>query len=320
MTASHSQPFSPGVRLVLAVLTVWAPVAVLVVTRQAWWDRLPDALPTHWSGLSMVPDGFAATSAVWGWTFTVAVLAGIAAVVGACLHRRAPTETAYWLAFAGGAGGISTAVWLVSASATLDVGDPTAAQLGWRLVWVLLGLGWAVVTYAVAGRVQPEPAAPGAVDPVRLRAGERAVWTAALQSWFLQVVLAVAAVAVIVAAFAIEPWVWPLAAGTLLLAALFWRLQVTVDQRGLRVTAGGLFGLPLKRIRLEEITAAGAEHIDPVRWAGWGYRVLPGSTAIITRSGPGLVLDLRSGRRFAVTVPDPATPAALLTALRHHVG
>ena len=33
--------------------------------------------------------------------------------------------------------------------------------------------------------------------------------------------------------------------------------------------------------------------------------------------GPGLVLDLTDGRRFAVTVADPRTPAALLNALRH---
>src|SRR5699024_12712999 len=111
MTASHSQPFSPGVRLILAVLTVWAPVAVLVVTRQAWWDRLPDTLPTHWSGLSMVPDGFAATSAVWGWTFTVAVLAGSAAVVGAWLDRRAPAGTASCLAVRGGHGGLAAPAW-----------------------------------------------------------------------------------------------------------------------------------------------------------------------------------------------------------------
>lgn len=39
-------------------------------------------------------------------------------------------------------------------------------------------------------------------------------------------------------------------------------------------------------------------------------------TVALLRPGPGLVLDLRDGRRFAVTVADPQTPAALLTALR----
>ena len=61
---------------------------------------------------------------------------------------------------------------------------------------------------------------------------------------------------------------------------------------------------------------ATAEPIHPAAWGGWGYHVLPGRSALVLRAGPGLVLTLRDGRRFAVTVDDPQTPAAPLTALR----
>jgi hypothetical protein len=43
---------------------------------------------------------------------------------------------------------------------------------------------------------------------------------------------------------------------------------------------------------------------------------MPGRSALVLRSGPAVVLTLSDGRRFAVTVDDPQTPAALLDAFR----
>ena len=43
--------------------------------------------------------------------------------------------------------------------------------------------------------------------------------------------------------------------------------------------------------------------------------MLPGRSALVLRGGPGMVVDLVDGRRFAVTLDDPAEPVAILNAL-----
>jgi hypothetical protein len=88
-----------------------------------------------------------------------------------------------------------------------------------------------------------------------------------------------------------------------------------VDRRGLRLTSA-VAGVPLKRIPLTDIISAAAEQIDPADWGGWGYRVAPGRSALVLRAGPGLVLRLRDGRRFAITVDRPQNPATLVAALQ----
>ena len=80
----------------------------------------------------------------------------------------------------------------------------------------------------------------------------------------------------------------------------------------LGVSSPSLFGEP----RLVRIAGVEVAEIDPLEWGGWGYRVTPGRSALVLRRGPGLVIHQSDGRRFAVTLDDPRTPAALLTALQ----
>ena len=56
-------------------------------------------------------------------------------------------------------------------------------------------------------------------------------------------------------------------------------------------------------------------NIVPMEWGGWGYRVLPGRSAIVVAGGPGIVVQRTNGTLFAVTLPEPELPAALLTTL-----
>ena len=90
------------------------------------------------------------------------------------------------------------------------------------------------------------------------------------------------------------------------------QVTVRVDETGLRLGFG-----PGVRVRvpLADIRQASAEEIRPLAWGGWGYRVLPGKRALVLRGGPGLVLDLRNGNRFAVTLDEPETSAALVNGL-----
>ncbi|WKK72296.1 hypothetical protein Q0F99_04705 [Rathayibacter oskolensis] len=95
----------------------------------------------------------------------------------------------------------------------------------------------------------------------------------------------------------------------------FARLRVTADRRGLRVVSRVL-GIPLRRIPLADIASASTAQLRPSEWGGWGYRIMPGRSALILGAGPGLVITTANQREFAISLRDPETPAALLEALR----
>lgn len=80
----------------------------------------------------------------------------------------------------------------------------------------------------------------------------------------------------------------------------------------------GPTGLLRTTVPLRDIVRAEAIDVSPMEWGGWGYRGsqwLLGRAAIVMRAGPGLRLDLRSGRVLAVTVDDAGTAAGLLNDL-----
>lgn len=96
----------------------------------------------------------------------------------------------------------------------------------------------------------------------------------------------------------------------------FTRIRVSVDGRGLLVTLPLLFGMRVKSIPLSRVETVSADHdLRPAQWGGWGYRVMPGRSAIVLRRGPALVIGTTADKYFAVTLDDPETPAVLLATL-----
>lgn len=108
-------------------------------------------------------------------------------------------------------------------------------------------------------------------------------------------------------------WLLGVSAVLLLVAALC-VFRVTVDERGLRITSG-LLGIPLKCIAPAKIAAIEVTTLEPMQWGGWGYRIMPGRSAIILRRGPGLVITQHDERQFAITLDEPEEPASTLLAL-----
>ncbi|MFJ8715844.1 hypothetical protein ACIRD9_22075 [Streptomyces violaceus] len=94
------------------------------------------------------------------------------------------------------------------------------------------------------------------------------------------------------AAVALLPFTGPLAVSALLVGGVlclgFARLYVTVGRQGLTVTPGRL---PWPRIRVphREIDALGD-------FGGWGYRIRPGASGVILRSGSTLFVRRAGGR------------------------
>ncbi len=79
----------------------------------------------------------------------------------------------------------------------------------------------------------------------------------------------------------------------------------------------GPTGWPQRRIPMDQIEAAEAIMVDPLKWGGWGYRWMPWAkaSAAVIRKGPGIELQLKDGRRFAVTVNDSVAGAQTISAL-----
>lgn len=304
-------------RLVTAVAAVWVPAGVLLVTGMPWGVTEHTVTLMFGDFVERPPGWYVTAGQLWWTLFAIAEVAGVTAVAVALVHHRAPATCRTLLGVAGGAGGFCAAVgWVYAVGLSLVAGVPALSiTLDERLLWALPGLAWAIVPYLLVGRVRVK--APGTADPVDgvdLAPGERAAWTTTLRSWSLIAASLVALGVVALAAVTSDPWTWLASTAVLAALAVFAEVRVTVDRRGLRLVAGWL-RLPFKRIPLADITSASATAVDPKKWGGWGYRVMPGRSALVLRKGPGLVLTLTDGRAFAVTVNDPETPAALLSTL-----
>jgi hypothetical protein len=88
-------------------------------------------------------------------------------------------------------------------------------------------------------------------------------------------------------------------------------VRVVANDDGLEVGFGP-WGIPARRISSDEITAVRVEPSEVLRFGGYGYRIKGRDTRVIVRSGPTLVVDLRHGGSFGVTVPDAAAFASVL--------
>lgn len=298
-------------RLTVGTALTAVPLAAIGITWSLWSADLPERVGTHW-GFTGPADSYTATDTV---ILVLTWITAIALIVAFALAGAAPTRPttrsllAWCAAVAGGAAGI----WVATATATLAA--PGAPVLSWRIVYIVLGMCWGSVVFAVTGRTGTYPAGTGTA-PLELGPQERAAYRTTLTSPPLLAVSAVGAVLIAICALTLNAGLWPLLTAPAVIVVLLGRIRVTADARGLSVSTGLVaLPFPVLRVPLAQIATARAETIHPAAWGGWGLRMMPGRSGIILRGGPGLVLDLHDGRQFAVTLDDPEVAAGLLTAL-----
>lgn len=303
-------------RSLAATALTWVPVAALAWSARVWSDRLPDPLPSHWSDLS-TPDGFTSYAATWQVWLAVGVVGAGLGLAGAVLSWAAPMYQRVTTGLGAALGFGALGIWLATAHAAWDRADAHGSPLGWGVALPIVG---GVLAALVAlGLVGPRPRTvhtlrTGPSSRLALAPGERAVWAhRTFVVWPLAIGAVLAAVAVVLAITTDALTAALLGAAAVLAAVLAW-VQVTVDERGLRLGLGP-WAWTVKKVPLAAIAGATAESVEALDWGGWGYRVMPDRSALVLRSGPAIVLDLADGRRFAVTVDDPQTPVALLQAL-----
>lgn len=309
------------VRTTLAALPFLLAFLVDLILFLALKDRLPTRLAGHFD-LSGNVNGYVDR------TTYVLVTAPVLPVLGAAwllmavrgrIHGRA-----HRLLIGGG--------WAVAAffsyvlGATLIVnldaseGGPAARFPMWHLAVAFGAAALAGSIGLLLARLVPAPQDPDAGrDPAERRRipladGEVAGWARTTGAWWTPVGALVLAATGTGVGYAVN---WFIGAALLVLAVLvlvFSRAHVTVDRRGL--TVSGLLPWPRVQVPLERIEAADSRPVDAVaEFGGWGYRIRPGRTGFIVRSGEAIVARQRGGREFAVTVEDSATGAALLNTL-----
>jgi hypothetical protein len=314
-TAPHST-----IRTVAAITSMFVPLAAVIGSFLLWKDELPSELASHWSGTGPA-DG---VMTVQQFLTLALVATGAAAVAGLVLGAWPgirDTARRYGFLLAGFVAGAGAQSWLVSAFLTMRAGDPYEVVQG---AWSVLGfvaIGYGLIPFFLAPKPQ---LLPHDVDErIDLGSSESGAWsrtvTARLFLWTAAALLA-AAVAIYVTAAAsgtLAGAMFGLVVLAVIVVALasMSRYRVTADWRGLRVVSS-LSGIPLKRIRLEDIRAVEAAELVPKEWGGWGYRITPGRSAMILRKGPGLIVTTTNAKQFAVTVDGPELPTALLATLR----
>ncbi|WP_367129746.1 MULTISPECIES: PH domain-containing protein [Streptomyces] len=139
------------------------------------------------------------------------------------------------------------------------------------------------------------------------------VWSRTVVAGWMVALGAVSAVGFVVAGVLVAGqlalFLWLLVASAAL--AITGAVRVTVTDRGVTVHS---VVLPLVRRRIphSRIREASAKQSRPQELGGWGYRWLPGQTAVSLRAGDTLWLELASGKFFVVTVDDAAEAAALV--------
>ncbi|WP_062521311.1 DUF1648 domain-containing protein [Demequina silvatica] len=308
---------------------VVAPVVVCVaavVIELAVMGDVPDPVATHWGGDG--PDGFSSTAFVPVMTALVGgVLPLVLGMSGLRSLRRGERGFVLRLMPAIALGLAVLMGVLMAGTLLIQRGLADAADAPSILPTLTIGLIAAAAAGAAGWWVQPrhEERRPAAVvaEPLSRAPGERTVWLgraemrpAALAAVIGGVAVAtVAAIATWVAGDAAVAWIVTGVAVLLaVLAASFTVFHVRVDAAGLTVrSAARLIRL---RVPASDVASAAATHVSGLaQYGGYGIRQVPGATAVVLRSGAALEVVRRSGRRFVVTVDDPATAAAVLAAV-----
>ncbi|GAA4619527.1 DUF1648 domain-containing protein [Saccharopolyspora hordei] len=297
----------------------WAVVvtAALLAGAVAVRDRLPDPMASHW-GLSGAPDDAAPAVVllVVDLVLWLAIAGSAVALAARGGQRRATRGSAAAVLGAGAVFVLGLSALTVGANLDVAAWQQARPLPVWQVLPVLLaaalggGLGWWV------GNRGPDDrsADPGEVAELALRPGERAVWVSSVRS---RVMLVIGWLTVLLAVVPLVLQTWAASGGALLAGLVVLALssaRVQVDEDGVRTSFGPL-RWPVRRIRLEQVESARVETRRALEVGGWGYRVLPGSTAIMLRSGECLALQLVSGRTFYISVDRPERGAELVNAL-----
>jgi hypothetical protein len=309
-----------GTRRVLVVVPQLLAVVPAVVTLLLHWDRLPEQLATRFAFDGSVSSHLSREALLVAMVGLGLVLAVVLGLVNRPLRG---VRVSTWdiprlhVVVSWGVAGFLGVVLFTVVASNLDARDPSEVSM--PLVGLLYALGAAVVAGTAAALLVPksEPAPPDEQEApaMDLAPGEHVSWSRPVSSpWLTVLGIGLVVTGVVLGAFSgWGPGLVMAAAG--LLVILLSSATVSADRRGATVTFTAL-GWPRVRVRLDQIESAAAKDVSPAEFGGWGYRIVPGASGLVLRSGQALVVTRTTGRRFVVTVDDAETAARVLNGLR----
>ncbi|MFC9030147.1 DUF1648 domain-containing protein [Streptomyces arboris] len=284
-------------------------------------DRLPTRLASHFDASGDVNGHVDRTTYVLVTAPVLPVLGALwgLVVVGGKFYGRA-----HRLLIGGGWAVAAFLQYVLGATLIVNLDAPDeGAAAGFPLWHLAVAFGAAALAGGVGlllARLVPAPEDPHAGkspadrERIALADGEVAGWARTTGAWWLPLSALVIVAGGAGLGFEVNWFIGAPLLVSALLVLTFSRAHVTVDRRGL--TVSGLLPWPRVQVPLERIEAADSRQVNAVaEFGGWGYRVRPGRTGFIVRSGEAIVARQKSGREFAVTVEDSATGAALLNTL-----
>jgi hypothetical protein len=316
---------SPQLPFPRAILVVAMP-AVLLSTAIApllfWRDRLPTPLASHWP-LTGPADG--------AWSFnTTLVVVSLTAVVSAVILIA--TGLYRWTSQPNPVAALTTFISMLinglvggTIKQSLDRtdwhGTPGPALWQFAIVFVVASLVASVAALAIGSLFATQSAsgsAATATTTLDLAAQERVMWSNRITNrWLLLPSVAMLLLSVVsffrphATNSRWEPVVFALVA---LATSLLSSVSVRADEHGLHLRYGP-FNWPKQTIPITRIQSACAIDLKPSEWGGWGYRgslKILKRAAVVLRRGPALRVDLHNGAKFAVSIGDSETGAAVL--------
>lgn len=304
-------------RLAMVVLPALVLVAIAAILL-AVGGRLPDPAAVHF-GPGGRADGFAGTPSLvgvflgfpvvmWALFAVVSRVAGQHAIGARALAALPLGIVTFFL-------GLTLATLLPQ----VDVADAAGITLpGWSIpVTVAAALvGGAIGAWAAGPSPTPPPATTGPRpdDPRTDLPGGVPVWRGVTPTGpTLRVVAALLPIV------GIGTW-WVAGYGPALVVFLATvvvvassRYDVTIGPAG--VVVRGALGWPRTTQKLSTLVRAEVADVRPFDYGGWGWRYAGGTTAVLTRRGPALVVERSDGARLAVSLEHPQEAAALLNGL-----
>ena len=304
--------------LAVAVVAV-GPITVAVTYRQ-FGDELPGRLPVWWALDQTVAATADTTVVAVGGVLLGAVATGAASaavLVGGRLGFHAQRLLVVGLA---AGSGLVSGLWWTDMGLVLDAGpfvDPrTVSAPGWDLWWPVIWMVMLALAAGLACGSPPKVTTDAVPDPrmprVTLPEDEPVEWQvdlAAVGFGALAALLCVIGAGSYRGNPAVATFCWVAA----LVALAFARTRIRIDESGVRLSP---WGLPAPAFATyDTIIDARAEPVQPLRWRGRGYRILPGATGWIPRTRLGLVLALADGRRFGIAMDQAEVAAGIVNSM-----
>lgn len=282
-------------------------------------DELPSQIASHW-GVQGRADDFSSFTEI----MTLGLLLPVGTVAPIALLGLAIRHGASLAGVSAGTGVFMAALSFGSAYAQRGVADGEFVRLTNSMFLWPTALGIAVgvlVGLALRSKPRPGPDSPVPADAARadVSASAQIAWHGGLRRGRAgEIVFAVAvlAVAVIGIVLWITSGIWFVALIALLLLVLlhfFWA-EVTIDHRGLSVSA---MGKTLRRVPLERLQVGRVTQVRCLgEYGGWGFRGgFDGSWGYVTSDGEALRVERNGEPDLVLTIDDAHAAAATLNTL-----